>query len=494
MRTLRIFLVLLLAIVGCTSLAPMEAATAVSSYYVPPRPTSSNPITFANITSRVNDIPRAVFDSLQETKARNASLAGSRIKVNIIRGAHVKGTYYDKAEWWIHEEVKALAHFANFDKAYIFIYDFKDISWIQSKMNSLLNNASIKADRIYGGKTCAEQDWNSTPMVANITNGWDVAINRAKPFEKKIPYVLAGYCGDSDLEKWSAISGTSHELSHQYQVVQFWDNKLNLYPNSAKREPCWTVEGQAGLAGYSFETNYDQFLVDLAQMPRPYYMNSAATSAYETAPLYWGPSHVKKYLSDASTQMPGCSLSNRFALSYSLGAYTVMALSAIGGWESTWALYPMLNSGMSLNSAFKRVYGITWDQALPTLSQAVSALVMKQLDPPGYGTYSPTDQTNVVSLVGKQGCSAYDASDSQTVRARLQVLQDGHWLDVPTIEQSWASDPSICRGLPTKLSWVVTLKVALDHGVSYRFLYLGDVNIGLRDEYGRGYSQTFKLP
>jgi hypothetical protein len=495
MKTLRSLLAILMVLVVNVSVAPVGSASAKAIYYVPPRPTSANPITFANLTSRVDDIPRAVFDSLQETKARNATLAGARIQINIIRGAHVKGTFYDNTEQWIKAEVKALAHFARFKKIYIFEYGFEDVKSIQKKMNSLLNDSSIRADRIYGGQSCVQANRQDAPMVANITNGWDAPVNRSKPFVNEIPYVLAGYCGETDYEKWAEVSGTTHELSHQYQVVQFWDKKQNIYPRSATHEPCWTVEGQAGaLGGYSFETNFDQYLADLKRIPSPYYLNSATNSAYEAAPLYWAPSDVSKYLQEASTKLPGCANSNRFALSYSLGSYAVMALSAIGGWESTWSLLPMLNSGMSLNTAFKRVYGITWDQALPTLSEAVSKMVMNQLDPPGYGIYHPVDSTHVVTLTGAQGCATYKASDPQTVRARIQVLQDGHWFDVPTIQQTWTQDRYQCGGLPANRSWLVTIKAAIDSGASYRFLYLGEVNIAHRDEAGRGYSQTELVP
>ncbi len=464
------------------------------SYYIPPKPKSSKPITFANIKSRIGDIPKAAFDSLQETKARNASLPGAKIQINIVRGEHVNGTFYDNTENWIKEEAKALANFARFKKVYIFEYAFEDQAWAQSQMDSLLNDSSIRADRIYGGQTCQQANRADAPMVANITNGWDRPINPAKPMEQEIPYVLAGYCGETDYERWAEMSGTTHELGHQYQVSQFWDKATNIYPKSGTREPCWMGEGLAGgSAGYSFETNFSQFAGDLKRLPKPYYLNSAMTSTYEPAPSYWGPLDVKKYLQEASTDLPGCRSTNRFALSYSLGSYAVLSLSAIGGWESVWSLLPMLNDGISLNDAFKRVYGITWDQALPTLSEVVSALVMRQLDPPGYATYHPTNSQNIVSLTGEQLCAAYKPGDPQTTRARIQVLQNGHWLDVPTIKETWAIDPSQCQWIPD-LPWVVTLKVALDPGASYRFLFLGQVNIGQRDEFGRGFSQTFVLP
>ena len=327
-------------------------------------------------------------------------------------------------------------------------------------------------------------------MVANITNGWDTPRDKSKPLELKIPFVLAGYCGTSVVEQWGEKSGTTHELSHQYQGVQYWNPITNVYSNSANVEPCWMTEGQAtALGGYSYETDFNQYIADLKNLPRPYYLSSSLESTWKRAPLYWSPEDVLKYLKESSTNLPGCAATDRFALSYSLGSITVMALTAIGGWESTFALAPMLNDGISLNDAFKRVYGITWDEALPTLAQVVSELEMLQLDPPGFATYQVKDSTNIVTLTGEEGCAGYDPNDLQTTRARIQVLENGNWLDVPAIEQTWALSTS-CTGLGAK-SYLTTIKVAMDHGASYRFIYIGtEINIGRHDEYGRGFSGT----
>ena len=467
---------------------PTVAPTPAPRYYIPPLPSSSNPITFTNLLNRIQDIPGAVFDSMQETKARNANLPGAQIQINIIKSPHLLNTNYDNSMKWIKEEVTALANFARFKKVYIFEYTFEDEAWMQNQIDSLLNDGSIHADSIYGGQSCAAANRTDAPMRANITNGWDKVITSSKPFEYEIPFVLAGFCGDSEKGMWAQVSGTTHELAHQYQVSQFW-NSDNIYPNFNLKVPCWTVEGQAtALGGMSFETNRDQFLADYKKIPRPYYLNSAMTSP-ETAPVHWSPADVRKYLEDSSNILPGCRTTNHFALSYSLGSYTTMALSAIGGWESTFSLLPMLNDGIALNDAFKRLYGITWDEAIPVLSQAVSQMQMEVLDPQTPEKYQAKDQSNVVELKGTEGCSNYDPNNPQTIQARIQVLQNGNWLDAPSVDVTWAQD-SACNFNPA-LTWMVTIKVALDHGTQYRFLYSGDVNIGARDEFGRGFSHTY---
>jgi hypothetical protein len=203
------------------------------------------------------------------------------------------------------------------------------------------------------------------------------------------------------------------------------------------------------------------------------------------------PSDVEQYLGESTFGLPACESSNHFALSYSLGTLVTMALSAIGGYESTWSLEPMLNDGYSFKDAFQKVYGISWDSALPVLSEAVSNLAMDIFDPPSQFKYQASANSKIVTLVDNEGCAPY-TPDNRNVYARIQVLQDGIWRDAPTISLSWNKDPS-CDRVAGK-NWLASLTVALDHGTQYRFIYVGDVNIGSRDELGRGISSTHLYP
>jgi hypothetical protein len=49
----------------------------------------------------------------------------------------------------------------------------------------------------------------------------------------------------------------------------------------------------------------------------------------------------------------------------------VEALSAIGGVQSTMALYALEANGHTFSESFKLVYGLSWEEAQPILAQVI---------------------------------------------------------------------------------------------------------------------------
>jgi hypothetical protein len=60
-------------------------------------------------------------------------------------------------------------------------------------------------------------------------------------------------------------------------------------------------------------------------------------------------------------------------LAYSIGYSAVETLIAIGGPRATLALYALGANGEKWETAFKNVYGISWDQGATVLSQVLAA-------------------------------------------------------------------------------------------------------------------------
>jgi hypothetical protein len=73
-----------------------------------------------------------------------------------------------------------------------------------------------------------------------------------------------------------------------------------------------------------------------------------------------------------STQIPSPENPN-YRLGYSVGYAAVEVLVAIGGPQSTLALYTLCARGEKWDTAFKSVYGISWDEGATVLSQVLAA-------------------------------------------------------------------------------------------------------------------------
>ena len=452
---------------------PSPSPTA-NRFYTPPKLALPNPITFANITSRVAEIPTYAYSGMQMTLTANSNNKGANVETEIMKGPNLGPSYYDPLESYLKKENILYANFRKPTKAIFYLYPYQDTEYmtgIAQKEFPTRPDVAAAVASIYGGKSCEEANRHDSPMRQLVYG------------PTPIGFLPAGVCPGGD---WAGISGVLHEYSHEIQQIQFWSDVTQDQRDRGVKFPCWQIEGQAVYSGLLSTNSLEEFLASANNPNRPQ-VGAQTHGAVTGGPIYWSPSDVEKWLIDQSNTKT-CHDSNYFALGYSLGFLTVEALSAIGGPEAPMAWLSRLEADESKNQAFSEVFGITWDAAVPILSNVVSQLAMQAYDPPAFGTYQVKDTSNVVTLTGEEGCAAYDASDPQTTRAKLQVLVDGHWLDVPTIEESWNKDSSCDRiiGQP----WLVTLKVALDHGVQYRFQYLGLVNMGSKDEALRPISQS----
>tara|TARA_B110000046_G_C12981739_1_gene393671 strand:+ start:492 stop:926 length:435 start_codon:yes stop_codon:yes gene_type:complete len=81
--------------------------------------------------------------------------------------------------------------------------------------------------------------------------------------------------------------------------------------------------------------------------------------------------YIENHLNESSVIMTGCTNSLYYGLGYSLGYFAVEALSAIKGVESSMALLERLGLGQDFELAFKDVYDIEWDAAVPILARVI---------------------------------------------------------------------------------------------------------------------------
>jgi len=134
---------------------------------------------------------------------------------------------------------------------------------------------------------------------------------------------------------------------------------LGLLPN-------WFIEGHAHLAGNAASarslSEYKVF--------RSFWLNARA----EGLPGY-SPESIESFYEKLA---PGTFDQTVFSNVYSIGYFTVEALAAIKGVDSTIEVIKQVSDGVTWEQAFLKVYGITWKEAAPILAKTVSRMFLER--------------------------------------------------------------------------------------------------------------------
>jgi hypothetical protein len=153
-----------------------------------------------------------------------------------------------------------------------------------------------------------------------------------------------------------------HEYTHMVQTAQFIG--VGDQPGRAMQSgsPCWLQEGQAHFASKtSASSTLNDYLVQ---------RNGEALSRTDGDGQI-PPRDIAGISAYLSLQtLATCS--NTYSWGYATGMLAVEALSAIGGVQSTMALYAEEARGNSFVDAFQMVYGISWSSAQPILVQVIA--------------------------------------------------------------------------------------------------------------------------
>ena len=163
---------------------------------------------------------------------------------------------------------------------------------------------------------------------------------------------------------------SAHEYVHTIQVALHPGGNIKDY------QPCWMTEGEAEWVQAAVSSDFSTYLQ--LQDSQPYYLTSAGLNYRKSTQLVWTTKDIRTYLKSAAN-LSTCGDTEMYALAFSLGALTAEALVSIGGSESLFALDERLSSGQKINVAFKNVYGITWDAAIPILSKVVAVKITKAI-------------------------------------------------------------------------------------------------------------------
>jgi hypothetical protein len=150
------------------------------------------------------------------------------------------------------------------------------------------------------------------------------------------------------------LSGTldAHEYLHAIQQNQM--GRPTVWPEPSDWPPAWYREGQATFAQNAsiYYQSFDLYLKNRKSISTELYRDSTITSEW-----------IQEFF---VTNQP----SSWF--NYDLGAMLVEGLTALKGPGSTMEIWKLMGTGSSFESAFEKVYGISFTKALPIMSKAIA--------------------------------------------------------------------------------------------------------------------------
>ena len=157
------------------------------------------------------------------------------------------------------------------------------------------------------------------------------------------------------------LSGTldAHEYLHAIQQNQM--NRPTVWPETSDWPPSWYREGQATFAQNAtiYYQSFELYLRNRKSISTELYRDSTFNSQWiqEFFVVNQPPTWFDKYQSWRQ---------------YDMGAMLVEVLTALKGPGSTMEIWKLMGTGQTFNQAFEKVYGISFDKALPIISKAIA--------------------------------------------------------------------------------------------------------------------------
>jgi hypothetical protein len=151
----------------------------------------------------------------------------------------------------------------------------------------------------------------------------------------------------------------AHEYLHAIQQNQM--RRPTVWPETNDWPPSWYREGQATFAQNAaiFHQSYELYLRNRRSISEGLINAPAINSAW-----------IQEFF---VVNQPQSWFNNYESWrQYDLGARLVEVLTAIKGPGSTMEIWKLMGTGQTFNSAFEKVYGTSFDKALPIISKAIA--------------------------------------------------------------------------------------------------------------------------
>lgn len=327
-------------------------------------PVAPSAITFANALDHVSEIAGAAFDSVHSAIASNPMPSG--IKATIWIGPNTVMIGNEPAPTRFTNIMKVWSGFYQPKIFGAFFFSTVDEPAAESAFNRWVRDSALKnpppasnlADDCRKGTGIPGQ--YETGPIGDCRNANAGIIDVAGT-----GMALFGVPNEpgSRADAYRAGALENHEYTHMVQGAQFLGN--GRHPGQMMQEvsPCWLQEGMAHFAGKS---SASATLADFLQQRNGEALQR--TNAKGQLPPR-DVAAISKYLSLETLATCG----DTYNWGYATGMLAVEALSAIGGVQSTMALYTMEARGYKFSDAFKLVYGISWAEAQPILVKIIAA-------------------------------------------------------------------------------------------------------------------------
>lgn len=332
--------------------------------------TQSGAITFTNAVANYAAIPKTAWQRTQDAIAANPDVS---VSTTIHIGPNTKASL-TAINTGLARINKLFAGFRHVSKYTGIVYNAADLQWAQSDAFDLFSKSGSKS-------YSTRQDQIKRVTEAGCEMNGSAAVNcgagNAITFSDVRDEMGGAYYGvQSDGDYWSdstknqgPMTQVNHEAMHTYQAIQFiatpYGKNQNITPDLVHElAPWWYSEGQAnGIGLTTFLENFS----DYSRVRNDTVTRSPGSKA--TIPSSTVES-MKAFLIEPQTASPQ---NKNWMLSYSIGFAAIEALIAIGGPQSTLAIYTLTAKGEDFPTAFKHVYGISWDEGSTILAQVLVA-------------------------------------------------------------------------------------------------------------------------
>ena len=323
-------------------------------------PVATGKITFDNILENIDGVAQAAYDSVQSVYAANPVPPAINSTTWIGPNTPVVGTTAPDQLF-----AKAMRLWAGFNQPKFiasFYFDTQDepAAEVQVVKWTTDNNIQYPKGVDYVRGECPGPGLNGNPLGQCYNANSGVIDNLGDAI---------GIFGVPDLDYsqlptsaiWAGNIQT-HEFTHMVQGAQFlgggYQGPTNNYQHVT---PCWLQEGMANFAGFGLMATFQEYL----KFRRGEALHRKAGNGLEPPKDL---ATISNYLSLQG--LPECE--STYSWGYATGVLVMEALSAIGGAQSTMALYTEEARGNSFTEAFKLVYGVSWDYAQPILAQVLA--------------------------------------------------------------------------------------------------------------------------